>query len=563
MSKKSAFLLKVFIALVVIVSVTLWLTVPKYRYKKQMEAVTADLARRDFNQAEENLKKALKLNPKSRDALLKLVDVLRTESPLEAFAVLYGAFERELLEPDDYPKAAILGYEVREFDKAEEIFLVADTTFALVPRLATVRALRSLVDGDISRCRQLLEESIALDQEWATTYYWKGQLLRNSTSRIDHIQGKQALAKAAEMDDFDGLRARFALADSVNMAVSDEEKIRYLKKAQAHPWASDRWQLFALSALAQIDTERRDIYIAEAISEFSVKRPYLLGNWLNRLGEFERALEYLPADSESLSDPDIFNERFMALSLSGQVNEAESLLLASDAPQNPLQQASRLFVLSMGQRDREEAIERWEEAYEIAAEVSNESALIFLSKNALRIGYFAGARKGYDELFVGDFAQRASPEIWIDRFSAELFSGSPANALSISRESVAIFPDNVLLLNNKLYLELLMDEYTAEAVNAFAAILPPLHQLSEPETFGATLAFARLKEGRIEDAKNIVDQILAIKGLAGISDSTGIIVALVYEATGELEAAIQVANSVDREKILPQEWVLISALRAD
>lgn len=563
MSKKSPIGLKFLIATVVVVSVLLWLTVPKYRYNKLMEDVSADLARRHFTDAESNLKSALKLKPKSREAVLLLSDVMRMESPMDAFSLLYGAFQRDLLEPIDYPMAAILGYEVREFERAEEIFLHADSTFALVPRLATVRALRSLVEGDIARCRELLEESIALDDAWAPTYYWKGQLLRNSPSRIDHIKGKQALVTASEMDDFDGLRACFALADSRNMALSSEEKIGFLKRAQAHQWASDEWQLFALSALAQIDSENRDAYIEEAVSRFSTLRPKLLGNWLNRVGEFERALDFLPDNEEVLNDPDLFNERFMALSLSGQVDEAESLLKGAETPQNSLQKASRLFVLSMTSENRERTIEQWEAAFSIAEEVRNEDALVFLSKNALRIAYFEGAKKGYEALFQEDFEERASAEVWTDRLTAELYAGDFEESLRVARAAVSKFPSSILLLNNMLYLELLAEDYTEESVEKFSTMLPPLSQLSSPETYGATLAFARLKQGRYEEAKMVVDQILGLKGLAGTSDSTEVVVALVYAAVGEVEAAIQVAGRVDKEKVLPQEWLLISSLRTD
>jgi hypothetical protein len=564
MSKKPPLALKVCLVILVIVSIGLWLTVPKIRFKEQIKKADEAQAHRNFSASVEALKKALQLNPKSRDAIVRLAEVIRIENRQEAFEVLYQAYELGLLEADDFPLAIIMGYEVQEIEKANELYTHADASYAIIPRLTTIRALKSFADGDYLRCRELLDEAIALDPTWSTTYYWKGQVLRNSPSRIDHIQGKQALVKAAEYEDFDGLRACFALVDSTNLAISDEEKVRYLNKALGHAWASDEWQLLALSELVRIDQKNRKQYIETAITDFGQSKPKLLGHWLNRVGEFEKALAYLPDDPEELTKVDVFNERFMALSLSGRLDEAESLLVETDVEQNPLQRASRLFMLSIGQKDMDKTIERWESAYELAIEDENEGAIIFLSKNALRIGYLKGAKRGYDALFAREgFAQRASPEVWSDRFAAELYAGGRSDCLRIAKEASAAFPHSLVLANNQLYLELLMNEQRSESIERFASLLPPLHELSEPQIYGATLALARLKEGNIAEAEKIVTQIRSLRGQVGLSDSTEVVVALVYAAGQQMEEAIKIASSVDRQKVLPEEWLLISSLVAD
>ena len=118
MSKKPPLALKVCLVILVIVSIGLWLTVPKIRFKEQIKKADEAQAHRNFSASVEALKKALQLNPKSRDAIVRLAEVIRIENRQEAFEVLYQAYELGLLEADDFPLAIIMGYEVQEIEKA-------------------------------------------------------------------------------------------------------------------------------------------------------------------------------------------------------------------------------------------------------------------------------------------------------------------------------------------------------------------------------------------------------------------------------------------------------------
>ncbi len=552
--------LRITLSLFVLVSLGLWWWVPQWRFETKLSEAQAQIEERNFEGASATLVAALQARPGQHAGILRLIEIQRARDPEEAFSLAYEAHENGVLEAEDYPELIVLGFEVGDTERAESLLAHANATYPNLTKLDGVTAIQLMTSGRPREALAQLDEAIAMHPEWSLLNFWKGQLMRRSESRIDHIQAKQALQAAAEQDDFNGLRAILALADSTNLAVSVEEKRALLVRAEAHPWATPEWRMLALSGLTMLAPEQKETYVEKTIETFRESHPRQLGKWLNAVGEYARALEFIPSDEESLQEKAIFDERFRALTLSGRVEEAEALLATSSDEEDPLRRASRRFVLAVGQEDGEAAVARWDEALELAIEAGNEQAIVFLARGAMQIRYGDGVLRAYRRLFGGDFADRAPSGIWLDWFSAELLFGGERQALAVIREAATRFPEVLVAANNRLYLELVLDDGWEDSIEPFEAVLVPLANFDDPENIGATLALARLKQGRTEEARAIVEQLHTLKG-GGFSDSTKVVEALVLAGAGEVEEAARIAETVDQRRVLPGEWALLAALR--
>lgn len=551
--------LRIGFLLVVMVSAFLLWQAPKWRVNKALKQADVMLAERDFEGARKVLSGSLERDPGTQAVALRLSEVLRAIDPERSFDVLLQLHQANRLPAEAYADAIIQGYEVGRLDDAKALAQVAEERG--YGRLSGVRAVEAVFSGDFARARELFEETLALHPEWERFRFLRGQLMRRSPAKVDQLRAKEDLLMVSESPSLDGVRALMALINAKNFAISTEDKMGFVARVVAHPWATPRFRILAYHLAWTIDEASREKTVETAVADLKDTNPVLLAEWLNAIGEHDQALAVVPESSVGKSSPEAFEQRFRALALGGHLAEAEELVLNNEAGESALQNAARLFVVSLRPNNSEEAVERWNDAYALARQEDNVGVQYFLARSALRLGYLTGAIQAYKGLFDREeFADAAAESVWTEYFTAMLATGSVEDALKILKQAYANYPESVSLVNNLLYLELLVDGDWQDTFKAFSRLAPAPEATKDLNGVGSTWVLATLKQGQPEKAYEILRTIETANPDQAVSDSTKIVKALVLSANQQFEAALQLCREVDRNRVLPAEWALVASL---
>jgi tetratricopeptide (TPR) repeat protein len=551
-------------AFVLLLSGFLWWKVPQWRTEKVMERVEAAVEAREFETAQEELRSLIQRHPRLREPVLRLASLLRATDPAEAFAVLRDLHRAGRLPEAQYPNAVLLGYEVGEVEAANAMLAAIETDEANLARLSGPNAIRSLLSGDFFAGRNQLDEALALFPDWNQVRFIRAQLMSRSPSKVDQLRAKEDLLRVAEGRDFDAVRALIALVDANNLAITNAEKHAHLGRLLEHPWAPARLRLLAHHYRWVLDPEKRAREVEAAIADLGQTHGVILAEWMNAIGEHERALEFVPAGTLAETDRAAFEQRFRALALGGRFAEAEELVRTAEVEETAVQKAARLFLVSLRPDNNDEAVERWNEAYALARREKDLGVQYFLGRSALRLGYLAGAVQAYEGLFKEpEWVERASEEIWMEYFTVSLATGSFEQAHERVVAATERFPESLALVNNRLYLELVAELDWAEAYARFAALAPAPEEIRDVNGTGSTWVLSTLRREQPREALAQLEAIEAANPDQPVSDSTKIVKTLVLAANQRYDEAIALSREIDRARVLPAEWALLGNLRLE
>jgi hypothetical protein len=289
------------------------------------------------------------------------------------------------------------------------------------------------------------------------------------------------------------------------------------------------------------------------------KRPELLGPWLAERGLFDEALG-LFSMNKAKERPELFGPWFAVLlhpspeGREGRLKKAGRLLedakgMMPEARRNLL---GAVLLRIRGSREGMRKLFRKSFAESESLPTEKRSGFLdVLALEALTSGERDFALEVMGERFVGGIGEDAPYEACERYFLATIMNKNTVAGLAIAEQVERRFPAQFAARNNVAYLKLLLNrdiQHTALEVEELTRVGPPI------PAFRATLALARLRAGKAKEALAAITE-----GGAPIyrDDADKAVCIAVLKANGKGDTAMELAKSVQIDRLLPEEAALL------
>ncbi len=288
--------------------------------------------------------------------------------------------------------------------------------------------------------------------------------------------------------------------------------------------------------------ENRERILERTTAEWIEKNPSALCEWLLRLGESERILNLIE-DNATRESSSLFRLVTLAAITEKQWERAEKLL------RNPHPQMRPSIVLGLqaaiaeqqGQTARSRSL--WQQALGQAELAPGQTALLEVAKLASRSGNAEVRNRAVTEALKRPSAISlpASDVAFLFEVLAE--KDEADDLLTVSRNLLASDPENPVLINNVVWLELIMEverkdysELLRSLVERFPDI-PPLR---------STLALSLMTNGKSEEALAMMAPTFgsATAKRKNSSATDNAVAALAFARTGDLEQARPIYDQI-------------------
>tara|TARA_Y100001968_G_scaffold297844_1_gene307258 strand:- start:260 stop:2020 length:1761 start_codon:yes stop_codon:yes gene_type:complete len=512
-----------------------------------------------FEKAGDKLEKLLTLVPRAPDTLRATGKLLQDSDPFRAFLAMKHLKDTSEAEPDDLRLYARLAQDVRKAHLAREVVndLLQkepenpDSLFLVARELSL--AFRR--DAALVKIREIL----AVSPTHRPSRLLQAQLLTFQPQLLNRIRGKtQLLEIASEEKDRLGLEALLLLAEGAEDLINSEEREGAWRQVEFHPLSTPAQRLQALGIrLGQKRLNKKEL--AGVVIQFE-EWPVELSQWLADRNYFEEALRLFDLE-KARAKPSLFNAWFRVLlnpsaSLSvGDKGLAADLLVEAEAHLDKTTYLlfKGLVAFRHGPRSKAEAYcQQALAAAQQEIEGKRNVALETVAFQTLAMRMPALALESTRYRFAEGLGDEDSYGACQTYFIANLANKRSRDALSVAEGIVERFPSEWAARNNMLYLQLVLQVKTEEAIkgaeelSAQALLLPG---------FRTTLALARLRAGKPKEALDAI----TVKGVAPIykQDADKAILAAVLHANGMHEAARELAVGVNRGNLLPEEIALL------
>jgi len=404
-----------------------------------------------------------------------------------------------------------------------------------------VRA-RFLIDRNAYAAAQsLLEQEIEEDRDRRYLLMLASLLVRTSATPEEIARGQRLIEELSANERSDEIaRTAFELLGFVDPDRVDPALLGNLgARAELTEKRSPAEYLAAanLAIAAAENPEARRRIVERAIREQSDIAPSRLAAWLQRIGNDEDILELL-TEKRSRGDPVLYRQRFAALLRKGRLEEADQWLEDPPAGIEAIHIWLARAQLAQAKETKAEENNAWEQAFQVAEMTAdrNEYLRIFdVASRADRVDLAARALLKAPQHPNGILTYLVKNERIEDlRYLTEAF---------VARE-----PDNIVLLNNLVYLNLLLGDQVEHSMQTIPDLIekrPDLLSLRTTHAFGLLL--------QDQDAKALEALPDSPTAWRRATSADHAIHALALERNGLAERAREAWNRVDREDLTEAE----------
>ena len=323
---------------------------------------------------------------------------------------------------------------------------------------------------------------------------------------------------------------RFADADKRLQAISENHEVQpftflLAKEIEVHQFP-----------------ENREIILQETTAEWIEKGPSALCEWLLRLGESKRILDLIEDNATSESSS-LFRLVTLAAITEEQWGRAEKLL------RNPHPQMRPSIVLGLqaaiaekqGQAARSRSL--WQQALSQAELASGQTALLEVAKLASRSGNAEVRNRAVTEALKRPSAISLPAADVAFLFEVLAENDEADDLLTVSRNLLASDRENPVLINNVVWLELIMEtqrEDCSELLRSLVEKFPDIPPLR------STLALSLMTNGKSEEALAMMTPTSSSATATRKSSSAthNAVTALAFARTGNLEQARSIHNQI-------------------
>lgn len=312
-----------------------------------------------------------------------------------------------------------------------------------------------------------------------------------------------------------------------------------------HPGASEKL-IVALLELAR-EPRREDEIFRKAVSEFQESDPEILCDWLTQLQRFELILEVVDEEKGRRSVA-LFDHRLRALTAVRGGEAAEDWLAEPLPDASPLETWLSRAKLARLRKDRLQEQKCWKEALAVA-EVD--------STCGQYISVFRAAKEMQELDIACQALVKATPHpgtafpasAEIQPLIGYLYSRDRLKDLDvINRRILQDEPGNVLLLNNAIYISLILDNPLENAAGLARELVNKWPKILGMRT---TLALALRREKKFREALTLLDSPEADWSLAAPADLA--IRALGFEDCGESARAEELRQRINSKQLTGSE----------
>lgn len=473
---------------------------------------------------------ALFLNPKStREDKLFVLGILQQAEDHVGFVRLYNLLPKETRQDRDF---VILRVQ----------FLIKRNAF--------------------DSAKEILEAEIGKKRDRQHLLLLASLLVQPTASQEELERGQRLIEELANVDNADEIaRTAFQLLGFIDPSRIQPELLGDLGLRISTKDAGTPAEYLAAASLAlaasKSPTDRRAI-IEQAIEAQRGIAPGQLAAWLTQIGHDEDILEFL-TEERGLSSPELYQQRFLALIRIGKVEEAEAWLAQPPHGVEAINIWLARAQLSRLKQEKTAESNAWEQAFQVAETTAhrNEYLRIFeVASKAERVDLATRAllkAPSHPTGILPPAADAVAPMIHLTE------SNRLEDLLYLTEALAAREPDNALLVNNLVYLNLLLGRKLDASV---AQATQLVDRLPESLSLRTTLALGLLlKEDPAGALSTLPPAEAEVWKRASAADRA--IRALVLEKMGRTDEAKAVRDEVVLEDLTAVERRLLFPEKKD
>ena len=299
--------------------------------------------------------------------------------------------------------------------------------------------------------------------------------------------------------------------------------------------------------------ESRDPLIDGAVARLLTDEPEVLGEWLLGLGQHERLLEKLP-EERARSSAALFGLLVRATMMAADWETAEKLLAAPHPGMKPSTVYGMRGIVASQQGSRAASLGFWERAFYQAELAPGRTELLTLGRMAARTGNAEIRNRAVTEALKRRSAipmPLADVSFLFSELSAE---NKAEDFLEVSRNLLASQPENPMLINNVLWLELIGNQVRQDLTMEMQSLV---ERFPDIQALRSTLALAQVVDGDAVAALDTLGPILEDKEGEGeeeeVEESNYAVLALALMRNGEVERAKKIAAEIEWSKMMEVE----------
>ncbi|MEM8550354.1 MAG: hypothetical protein AAGF10_06145 [Verrucomicrobiota bacterium] len=364
---------------------------------------------------------------------------------------------------------------------------------------------------------------------------------------VIRLEGMTYLREIARREDDIGLQALRSLANyEKNTEAQREDVIRLLR---LHPFAERQDQLLALKLEYALPGSNAAANLAEAKRYFSagnLGELTELGRWLNQQGRFTETMQAVPMQ-KAMRRRDLLLVRLDALAQLGRWDE---VAVALNQPNIPLEDVEEQFLRSRVQFETgqiQEAQISWERA--LLAARGDAAQLWYLVDYATQLDLDEEAIKALWQLTEIASEERKAYDALLSRYQQ---LRQTENLVSLLQRMAEAYPQDIRVLNDWAYINLLLDRQVPLALGTARSII---EQGTPYLANRITLALGLYRSGQLSEALAVLEPLELDWG--EVPDQWRGIYAVILRANGRSEDAQAMAENLRTENLLPEERALI------
>lgn len=316
-----------------------------------------------------------------------------------------------------------------------------------------------------------------------------------------------------------------------------------------HPLTPTPDRLLAYSGKIETQPAKKADLIQKAVDEFAGQDPILVGLWLNDNKAFEESLGLVP-EERAITNLDAFSIRFEALMALENWEAATGLLNSAQTLLTDFQTAYCRARIHVGQGNTSQAQVLIKDCLELLPSGPQRERLFDLAGMASVVNSESLQKDAYQRAL--SFGMKF-PQSHAYRYLDLLLKD---NLLSPAKEFSSYIrkldPDNPAYINNDCYLGSLLEQGLEQNIRDMKQLI---EQYPEVGQFRITLALAQFLGGLEKESFATINKSEVPLDLA--NPQSKFVFALALAGGNQRGAALSIVDSIDREKILEQEWKLI------
>jgi tetratricopeptide (TPR) repeat protein len=522
-----------------------------WRARALMNAAWTHLEANEPVQAWNLARSAYFLTPESRSISIRIAQIADKVDVHSAFS--YWSRAAELSDND---LESLKGLANAAFNSGNKDWLVSNLERMIQqapndPDLQLLGLRWLAAQGNLEGSIKGLSDFIAQYAENEEALFLYVQLTQFSQDSVVRSAGILKLLETAQRLDTMGLRALRSCCEIPGLTPTQVRDVT--RQLRDHPMGGKQGQLLALGLEMRQGTIDGDSIATRLKALFALHYDNDLvecAQWMNAHHLYGLTLQWVD-NERALRRKDLFLARMDALAV---LNRWEEINTALQQPKIPLEDTFKhLFQMRAYKEGGQDRLAQLQWQRTLLEAGKDPEILMFLLRYTQKLGLYEATVQTLQELTRIPSTMRQGYLSWIE---LEQTQGHTLALLHVYREMRRYYPAELPIENDILYLQLLVRESEAAALEASLQLVDKAPTML---AYQMTLAFAYLRSGAKEKALEVMRPLTSIDWDAVISRYR-IIAALVYHANGFESEACALIRGLSLNYLLPEELDLHASI---